>query len=170
MAGSRGPKPLPSNVHLLQGNRSKKPLSQLLDGIRPDVELPNPPDHLDEIAQEEWTRFGSELLKLRVVSAIDQAVLEIYCANYSLWVKACRRLKELDFEKGSIDVTPSGYKQISVYLQIRNRAAEEMRKSAAEFGATPSARTRVSPSAPQGDLFGYDSQPEKKGTGRFFSD
>lgn len=168
--GARGPKPLPSNIHLLQGNASKKPLAQLLNGIRPDVHLPDPPDHLDEVAAAEWYRFGGELLKLRIVSALDKAVLEIYCANYSIWVFASYKIKELK-EAALVDITPSGYKQIGVWLQIRNRAAEGMAKAAAEFGATPSARTRVSPGNAQEDFIGFDDitiADAKKSKGRFF--
>jgi P27 family predicted phage terminase small subunit len=168
--GARGPKPLPSNIHLLQGNASKKPLAQLLNGIRPDVHLPDPPAHLDAVATAEWHRFGGELLKLRIVSALDMAALEIYCANYSVWVFTCGKIKERQ-EESLVDITPSGYKQMGVWFQIRNRAADAMKSAAAEFGATPSARTRVSPGNAQEDLFGFDAPniaDAKKSKGRFF--
>lgn len=164
-----GKKPLPANVHLLQGNASKKPLASLIEGIRPDAVLPSPPAHLDAIAVAEWERQGCELLKLGLICEIDKAGLEIYCANYSLWVRACEVLNELG-TKGLVDITPSGYKQMSVWLNIRNRAAEEIKKWLIEQGATPSARTRVSPSNAQGDLFGFGEHETSnpKNPRRFF--
>ena len=164
-----GKRPLPANVHLLQGNASKKPLASLVDGIRPDAVLPSPPNYLDEIALAEWERQGRELLRLGLICEIDKAGLEIYCVNYSLWVRSNEKLNTLGTD-GLVDRTPSGYKQMSVWLNIRNRAAEEIKKWLVEQGATPSARTRVSPSNPQADLFGFDSEEEtgKKDPRRFF--
>ena len=174
MANQRGPKPLPANVHLLNGNRSKKPLGQLLDGIRPDVEIPEPPDFLMAEAVEEWNRISVELLALGIIARIDRAALAVYCQAYARWAQAERKLAELHNNgeyKHIVDTTPSGYKQIGVWLQVSNRAVEQMHKFLAEFGMTPSARTRVSPS-PQGDLFGYGSEGKQapKGAGRFFKD
>ena len=175
MANQRGPKPLPTNVHLINGNRSKKPLGQLLDGIRPDVEIPEPPDFLMAEAVDEWNRISAELLTLGIIAKIDRAALAVYCQAYARWAQAERKLKELNNNgefKYIVDTTPSGYKQIGVWLQVSNRAVEQMHKVLAEFGMTPSARTRVSPS-PQGDLFGYGSDGQKAGAktpGRFFKD
>ncbi|HEY6527264.1 MAG TPA: P27 family phage terminase small subunit [Cellvibrionaceae bacterium] len=164
-----GKKPLPANVHLLQGNASKKPLASLVDGIRPATTLPSPPEHLDDLAVKEWHRQGQELLKLGLICEIDKAGLEIYCVNYSLWVRSNEKLNALGTE-GLVDTTPSGYKQMSVWVNIRNRAAEEIKKWLIEQGATPSARTRVSPSHPQGDMFGFGGEEEtgKKDPRRFF--
>ncbi len=67
-------------------------------------------------------------------------------------MRAEKRLKK-EGEDALIDVTPSKYQQISVWLQISNRAVEQMHKFLAEFGMTPSARNRVTVT-PQQDLFG----------------
>lgn len=54
--------------------------------------------------------------------------------------------------------------------KVSDRAAEQMKTFAAEFGMTPSAINRVSGAAAQGDLFGYGNEAEKKqGAGRFFT-
>ena len=90
-------------------------------------------------------------------------------------MKAEKKLKE-EGEAQLIGVTPSGYQQLGVWLQISNRAVETMHKFLSEFGMTPSARNRVSVN-PQKDLFGDSNdgdsgstpEPEKpQGAGRFF--
>lgn len=159
--GERGPKPLPGNVHALRGNRSKLPASRLLDDVRPPAAIPDAPDHLSKEALEEWGRITPLLLDLGLITEIDRAALAAYCQAYGRWVNAERSIakhnaaEDSDGHKGEIGITPSGYKQISVLMQISNRALETMAKFAAEFGMTPSSRSRVTPSAPQqGDLFG----------------
>lgn len=161
--GQRGPKPLPANVHMLRGNPSKLPAEKLRNEVRPDIEIPTCPKHLSTTARTEWRRITVELEKLGLISQIDRAALAVYCQAYGRWVQAENKLKELG-EDGIVDETPSGYKQIGVWLQVSNRAVEQMHKFQAEFGMTPSARSRVTPSNPQGELF----PDESKGPGRFF--
>jgi P27 family predicted phage terminase small subunit len=157
-----GPKPKPSNVHLLHGNRSKLTAQQLQqkDAVLPDVSIPKPPRHLLPEAKKEWERITPELEKLGLISELDMAALAAYCQSYARWSKAEAHLKKLG-DTGLIDTTPSGYKQMSTWLQISNRSAEQMHKFMGEFGLTPSTRTRVTPS-PQPDLFEGDDADGKK--------
>lgn len=173
--GQRGPKPKPAHLHLINGNPSKKRLSVLQDGTRVPVEIPEMPSHLDSEARKEWKRISVELLKLGLIAKVDRAALAVYCVAYSRWVRAERKLKS-DGDDALIGITPSGYQQLGVWLQISNRAVEVMHKFLAEFGMTPSARNRVSVN-PQKDLFGDNDdgdngggpEPEKaQGAGRFF--
>ena len=157
MAAKPGPKPLPKNVHMLRGNPSKLSSAALFDDcIRPATEIPSAPEHLSLGALEEWGRITVELEKLGLVSQIDRAALAVYCQAYGRWVLAENKLKELD-GAGLVDTSVNGYKQIGVWLQISNRAVDQMKSFLTEFGMTPSARSRVTPSSPQGDLFGNDN-------------
>lgn len=161
--GARGPKPLPANVHMLRGNPSKLPFDRLTDELRPPVEIPSCPPHLDEVARAEWRRISKELAKLGLIAKIDRAALASYCTAWSDYVWSSKRIAELNAddpsgERGRIWDTPSGYKQMSVPLQIRNRALELMHRSLAEFGMSPSARARVTPGDPQLSLPGIDGE------------
>lgn len=153
--GARGPRPLPTNVHLLRGNPSKKAAHELLDAAaRVPIEIPDAPSHLSRYARQEWKRITVELHKLGLVARIDRAALGVYCQAYGRWVMAEQRLKKLG-DEGMVDTTPSGYKQIGVWLQISNRAVEQMEKFLSHFGMSPSARSRVQVN-PQHELFGDD--------------
>lgn len=169
--GQRGPKPLPANVHKLHGNPSKLAKHRLTGTVEPDVVVPNCPAHLLPDAKKEWNRVTPLLKKLGIISELDRAALAVYCQAYARWVQAEKKLKELG-EKGLIDVTPSGYKQIGVWFQVSNRAVEQMNKALSEFGMSPSSRSRASASPMQGDLFGNDKPDEREiiGPGRFFAD
>lgn len=171
MAGNAnsGRRPLPKNVHLLQGNRSKKAADELNDGLRPRVAIPEPPEHLSEHALAEWRRVVPLLEAMGIIAELYRAPLAVYCQAWGRYVHAEHKLAQLG-DDALVSTTPSGYKQIGVWLQVSNRAAEQMKTFAAEFGMTPSAIQRVSNAAPQGDLFGYGNDDKKqKGTGRFFT-
>jgi P27 family predicted phage terminase small subunit len=161
-----GRRALPANLHILHGNPSKKPLGSLFDGsLRPPVAVPKCPDHFSVEAKTEWRRITKHLEPLGLISEIDRAALSGYCTAWGDYVWAERRIAELngkspEGEAGRIGETPSGYKQISVHMQIRNRALELMVKFLNEFGMSPAARSRVSPSDPQLALVGMDKARE----------
>lgn len=170
--GQRGPRPLPANVHALRGNASKKPLSQLLDGVHPEIEIPGCPPHLQVEAKKEWKRVSVELEALGLISKIDRGALAAYCSAWAETVICEKKIAQLNAadpngEAGLVGITPSGYQQMSVWVQIRNRAYDRMMKFAAEFGMSPSARSRVSVSENNGQLGlpGVDDKPDAPKTG-----
>ncbi len=165
--GSRGPKPLPPNVHNLRGNPSKKPLGALLGGVHPLVEIPGCPAHLLPEARKEFKRIAVELEELGLVSQMDRAALVAYCTAWAETVQCEKKIAELNKadpkgEAGLIGYTPNGYQQMSVWVQIRNRAYERMGKFMAEFGMSPSSRTRVTPSENHPSLPGMEGEGEEK--------
>lgn len=167
--------PKPTALKLIEGNPGRRPLSTLTDSVQPLVEIPDCPRHLGKIARAEWDRIAPVLKDLGIISSMDMAALAAYCLNYERHVTAEMKLKKLGFD-ALIDTTPSGYKQISVLLQISNRALEMMHKFMGEFGMTPSARSgnRIQPSsrvALQEDIFADDSDTDSqpaRGPSRFF--
>jgi P27 family predicted phage terminase small subunit len=136
---------------MLNGNPSKLPAGALLDGVNPDVEIPDCPTWLMPDAKREWKRITPQLEGLRLVSQLDLAELAVYCQEFARWKQAERKIAELNKGDpeglaGLIGVTPSGYKQISVLLQIVRSSQEKMMKAAASFGLNPAARRGVTPS------------------------
>jgi len=160
-----GRKALPNNIHILTGNRSKKPAHEFKDSVVPDVEIPGCPSHLLPEAKKEWKRITPELEKMRIISKMDRAALAVYCQAYARWVQAEVKLKSMG-DKGLVDMTPSGYQQISVWLQVSNRAVEQMHKFLCEFGMSPSSRSKVTASQSLNmDIFD-DAKPS--GPAKFF--
>lgn len=168
----------PAQLHVLRGDPSKLgkgKLGSLLDEtVRPPVAVPKCPDHFSAEAKAEWRRVTKHLEQLGLVTEIDRAALAGYCSSWGDYVWAEKRIAELNAEgggdktgeRGRIWDTPSGYKQISVPMQIRNRALEMMAKFLAEFGMSPAARSRVTASDPQLNLPGLE-KPKEGGWGAF---
>lgn len=150
MAGHVGRPAVPDNVRVLRGMAPAP--SADLGKFAPDVEFPECPPHLVAEAHEEYLRLGRELERYRLVSKVDRGVLAMVATAWARYVWAERKITELNLsdpngEKGLVDRTPNDYKVMSVYLQISNAAIDKYLKLAAEFGLSPSSRSRVSPAA-----------------------
>lgn len=166
--GTRGPKPQPPQLKLVNGNPGRRPID-LDAGINPTVEIPKMPAHLSAEAKAEWKRLAPQLEELRLISALDMALFAMYCQAYGRWVFAENRIRELNREAdqraraakadgdeavrgnarrfpGLVQLTPSEYEQQSVWLQVANKAMEQALRYAQEFGLSPSMRARVTAS------------------------
>lgn len=157
MAGNAnsGRKAIPANVHLLRGNPSKKSMSELANaGGQPAVKAQAPacPDFLTPDAKQEWKRIANDLAVLGIVSKLDRGELAVYCQAWADWKHARKMIADLK-ESGFVEQTPSGYKQMSAWMQVANRAEDRMRTAGASFGLNPSARQRLDVRPPQGELF-----------------
>lgn len=141
--GMRGPKPKPTALKAAEGNPGHRQLNNAEPAY--DAVLPDPPEHLTKRAVEEWHRVAPQLYKARILTAADLVALSAYCQAYADWVRARDEIELQGFvittEKGNIIQSP--------WVGIANRAMDRFMKVAAEFGMTPSSRTRVS--APSND-------------------
>lgn len=140
-----GRKPKPSNVHKLHGNPGGR--ARKGNEPKPEIRIPDPPDHLSDEARREWDRVAPDLEQLGILSEIDRTAFAAYCQVYGRWVKAEEQLARY----GEIVKSPNGYPVQSPYLGIANTALKFIRDFATEFGMTPSSRTRVSAS-PRGNV------------------
>lgn len=137
---------LPNNVHLLNGNPSKKSKDDLGgQTVRMPVEIPSCPAHLGTEAAAEWKRITPHLLTAGLITQLDRAALAAYCQAWGEWAVVEKKVKELMKKDKAgadalVDVTPSGYKQVAAVCQVRDRALDRMLRFAKEFGLTPSSR------------------------------
>lgn len=181
MTGSRGPLPKPTALKLLEGNAGKRPLD-LAAGVNPRIEIPSAPKHLSAEARKEWKRITPLLEELGLISGLDRTALALYC-------QAAGRLAELetafngmvakkvaegkDYADAvyacSYAVTPSGYEQQSVIVQLLGKHREQVNRYLMHFGLSPAARGRVQASNyAQPTLPGIEPQPQKpQGFARF---
>ena len=50
------PKPMPTALKILTGNRGKRPLNE--NEPKPKVKKLKPPEYLDKVAKKEWSRIA----------------------------------------------------------------------------------------------------------------
>jgi P27 family predicted phage terminase small subunit len=163
---------MPSNVHVLRGNPSKKTAAQLGDSLQPEIDIPGCPGHLLKEARKEWKRITPELERYGLISSLDRAALSSYCQSWALLVYVEQRIRanmeraekkraECDARgeeyvggDGLVEVTSNGNTIYSPYWVMRNRAHYAIERALINFGLSPAARGRVSPSTRlQKDMF-----------------
>ena len=147
-----GPRPLPSNIHYLRGNPSKRPPPK----DEPEVEIKAPvcPKWLGPIARQEWHWIVPKLLEVRIIAEIDRAALLSYCTAYETLQLAYAQLRKVLEANPNAHMlrTAKGFAVNPLY-RIIAQAKKELNVSAAEFGLSPSARTRIAARAanPEGE-------------------
>jgi len=124
-------------MKLLSGNPGKRALNHAEP--KPRVVLPRPPEHLSEDEKTKWKLTVKELHPLGLITTIDKDALAMYCVIFVRWLKAEKMVRE----KGEIIKTAAGNIIQNPYLSIANRALDQLNKLGAEFGMTPSSRSRV---------------------------
>jgi P27 family predicted phage terminase small subunit len=141
LMATRGRKPTPLHLVAARGNPGKRPPPDLSMAITPPpLEQPGPPDHLSDEAKAEWGRISGALTALQMLSTLDRAALAAYCQVYGRWEQAERALAA----SKALTITAGNGRAIqNPLVSIANKAMAEMVRIAAEFGMTPSARTRL---------------------------
>lgn len=134
---TRGRKPKPTAMKVLEGNPGKRPLN--LAEPHPEKKLPDCPDWLEDEAKAEWERLAVPLYNLGLLTELDMAAFASYCQAYARWKEA----EEFISQHGSIVKTKTGYWQQVPQISIARANQAMMLKAAAEFGLTPSARSRI---------------------------
>lgn len=132
-----GTKPKPTNLKILEGNPGKRPLNK--HEPKPKPITPVCPRWLSPMAKREWKRIVPELEALGLLTCVDGAALEGYCQSYARWVEA----EQFMIKHGTIFKTPNGYIQQVPQVAIAQKYLNVVKAFCAEFGLTPSSRSRL---------------------------
>ena len=135
---TRGRKPKPTALKLLEGNPGKRQLNMNEPRFAQKMP-PECPDWLEEEAQAEWDRLSETLFEMGILTDLDVAPFAAYCQAYARW----REAEEFISQHGSIVKTKTGYWQQVPQVSIAHTNQKAMLQAAAEFGLTPSARSRI---------------------------
>ena len=143
-----GRKATPASLKALRGNPGNRPINT----TEPQPELlcsvPEPPENLGEIARREWERLAWELISLKLLTALDTTMLEVYCESYEQYRQADSEIKAYfeKFKKYTVTYTNKANNENEVphpALRIKREALDIMRSVGSEFGFTPASRTKL---------------------------
>ena len=128
----QGRKPKPTGTKKRTGNPGKRPLNDR----EPQYEsgVPACPKWLSKDAKAIWNTHGPELAKQGLLTVADEAVFATYCETYARYKKAAKGMEKEGLLR-------DGRK--SPYVLIVETAAKQLVSIAAEFGLSPSSRSRV---------------------------
>ena len=137
-----GRKPLPTHLKLIKGTARPHRINSAEP--KPSVLAPEPPEHLDEGATAKFSRLAALLAANGIMTEIDSDALARYCVVWCRWREAEREVKN----RGPIVKTQGGNVIQNPYLAIANRCLAQMAQLEAEFGMTPSSRSRIAAAVP----------------------
>ena len=133
-----GPRPQPTSLKVIRGNPGKRKLNS--SEPQPDKTMPEVPEALSDEASAQWELVAPQLHSMGVLTRIDSTALEMYCVAFGNWRDAQAKIQQFG---PLIKSEKTGFFTQSPYMQIANKAFEQMRAMISEFGMTPSSRSRL---------------------------
>jgi P27 family predicted phage terminase small subunit len=149
----RGRKPKPTAKKKLEGNPGKRKLNKREP--KPHVSTESKPRELDRLAREFIAVYLPQLQSMGIFTDADQAALELMSVHYSIAWRAARVIQR----EGLLVKNAFGVAKHPL-LQVLRDNSTAFRAYAAEFGLTPSSRSRINVPEPKEfdqlemDLFG----------------
>ena len=134
----RGRKPKPTALKLIADNPGGRRLNE--NEPKPTVTSPRAPGHLNPEAGAKWDEMVVMFEAHGLMTEFDVDALAMYCNSFAEWLAA---KEEIATNGQTVKSPKSGYEIASPYLAIKNSAEQTMRSLMAEFGLTPSSRTRI---------------------------
>ncbi len=145
--GRRGPKPTPTPLLRIAGSwRAKRNKKE----PQPEPSRADCPEWLDGDAKACWDRLVPQLETMGVLTRIDENALARYCQIWSEWRQCTDFIKKRGYEYPMRD-EKGEVKCLVQFPRVgaRNKLAQELARLEAEFGMTPSARSRIQVEKPK---------------------
>jgi P27 family predicted phage terminase small subunit len=133
----KGRKPYPTQLHVINGNPSRKRLDYSEPIPAPGI--PEPPSFFDEIALAKWNELAPELGRIGVLAVVDQGVLAAFCIAWSELQHATETLNQ----EGRFTTRGTGGKCSHPAVAQQRTALKAVRDFAAVLGLDPSSRSRL---------------------------
>ncbi len=121
--------------------RGRKPNEKAAVKSEPLKDVPDPPDHLGEFAQQYWKKLAPQLVAANILTALHLESFAILCETYeeyrvlSTWLRA-------DPSRATV-IAASGYVSESPQVRMRDRANANLQKLWLKFGLTPMALAQM---------------------------
>jgi P27 family predicted phage terminase small subunit len=141
----RGRRPTPTKLKILRGNPGCRRLNDREP--QPTGDLPPCPDHLQGAAREAWHDFAAGLTG--IATSLDATALELLCVAYAGFRGAMEKVAS----GGPVWIVPAKdgglpIARVSPYQRLATTQWKMVREMMAEFGLTPSSRSRVQVAGP----------------------
>jgi P27 family predicted phage terminase small subunit len=141
----RGRKPEPTSLKLVKGARKDR-----INDMEPvpPAGNPEPPEHLDRVAREEWDHLTGLLSRMGLLSQAEGPALMLYCEAYSKWLRARAEILKRGMVIERDVINSKGHRTGTRLFQnpaisIEMSAMRLMKDLLVEFGLTPSSRSRT---------------------------
>ncbi len=136
----RGPKPKPTKVLKLRGSWRAKLRKDYDIADKDKSEKPQMPSWLSKPAKNEWRKLLPKLYDLGILLKVDVVILSLLCNDIAEYKQNCQTIDGL---KSPFIYQPSGRICKHPAFQLRDAAAERIRKLSSELGLSPTARASL---------------------------
>ena len=152
-----GPPKTPTHLRLVRGNPSKRPINK--NEPQPLKGVPPVPKHFDKQGKYWFKRMAEELDASGVISQLDARALELLVEAYTEYRHHCETLDREGYTYAvySDDDSDEGKEREIRMIKphpaamMKADAWKRLRAMLAEFGMTPSSRSKVSKDKPDDD-------------------
>ena len=152
-----GPAPKPTRLKELAGNPGRRPLNKH-EPAPETTGIPKPPAHLGRFGKSLWKTYAGKMAGLGLLTDIDVPAWETLCLAYDRMREAGADIKR---HKGRVYVK-NGLPCVRPEVRIEAEARKEFRHYCAEFGLTPSSRSRVVASLAEGKQAAVPIKPDQR--------
>ena len=138
------PKRQPIHMKVLKGTNRKDrqtPNEMELDTLQ---KIPRPPKHFKARAKKEWKVVTKALFNVGLLYKEDLPQLQAYCFNVWMLEKAEQELAEEGFLDENTNKAGHNYSAKNKWISIYNEAIDKVVKLGAQFGFSPTSRTKIS--------------------------
>ena len=133
-----GRKAVPDNIKRLRG--TDQPSRMRPDAPQAGTDaLQFIPDELSMEARKHWATIRPQLVESGVATNLDRDSLIVLCETWATFLEAVKQLRS----KGILVLGRHGEPVRNPYLRVVNDSTIQLTRLFAEFGMTPSSRTRV---------------------------
>lgn len=137
----KGRKPTPSHLKVVRGtNRADRGAK---NEPTPDRARPSAPADMSDRGREAWGYVVAVLDRMGVLTEADAMAVELMCEARADWLSA---RDEIIAGGGETYTTEGGLIKAHPAVAMRNDAARRLQSLLAEFGMTPSSRSKVNAS------------------------
>lgn len=146
----KGRKPTPSHLKLVKGNPGRRPMNA--QEPKPSRSRPSAPAHMSDKARETWGYVSGLLDRMGILTDIDAVAVEVLCEAYADFLAARAMLKAFGSNYYTT-INEAGSEMHRVHPAVADvkDADRRIRAWLAEFGMTPSARSRVKTNGEEDD-------------------
>lgn len=149
MEMAAGRKPKPTNLKILEGNPGKRPLPR--NEPKPVPIAPERPAWLTGEGRKMWEKLAPELENLGLLTSIDGEAFAAACQCWKTYVDCQRYLKKNGLTYLYTNTLGATNEVERPQVKIGQKALDQFRGFCAEFGLTPSSRSRIEINIDEGE-------------------
>ncbi|SEG20651.1 phage terminase small subunit P27 family [Marinobacterium lutimaris] len=136
---TRGRKPKPTELKLLQGNAGKRSTNKDEPKVDALKKVPVAPCWLSERGAEAWEHLAEWLVGSKILTATDLHNLEAFCSAYSRW----RDAEEHYAKEGPVVEGATGGPVKNPAATVINESLKQMAMFGSALGLDPASRARL---------------------------